>query len=256
MAMRRSASEPISQIAIASMSAANATGSAWKLPPESASSLSAKMSGLSETPFASVSSVVAACRIRSSTAPITCGWQRRQYGSCTRSSFVRCEARIALPAINARNAAATSIWPRWPRSDLDPRIEWRVGAARGVGRERTGDQRRTEHVLGREQSRERFRRRVLRAVEECEPFLRPERMRREPCARQRRRPPACARRRDRHRRRPASPRQAAPAARDRRRRRPSPGSGSPGSIRAPASLRASRPSAAPRPRGRGRGLQA
>ena len=36
MAMRRSASEPISQMASAIMSAAKATGSAWKLPPESA----------------------------------------------------------------------------------------------------------------------------------------------------------------------------------------------------------------------------
>ncbi len=36
MAMRRSASEPISQIARAIMSAAKATGSAWKLPPDSA----------------------------------------------------------------------------------------------------------------------------------------------------------------------------------------------------------------------------
>ena len=57
MAMRRSASEPISQTAIARMSAANATGSAWKLPPDNASPLSAKISGLSETPFASVASV-------------------------------------------------------------------------------------------------------------------------------------------------------------------------------------------------------
>ena len=55
MAMRRSASEPISQMAIASMSAANATGSAWKLPPDSASPVSAKISGLSETPLASIS---------------------------------------------------------------------------------------------------------------------------------------------------------------------------------------------------------
>ena len=36
---RRSESEPISQIASAMMSAAKATGSAWKLPPESASSV-------------------------------------------------------------------------------------------------------------------------------------------------------------------------------------------------------------------------
>ena len=39
MAMRRSASEPISQTASAIMSAAKATGSAWKLPPDSASSV-------------------------------------------------------------------------------------------------------------------------------------------------------------------------------------------------------------------------
>ena len=78
IAMRRSASEPISQIASASMSAAKATGSAWKLPPDSASPVSAKISGLSETPLASVASVVAAWRRMSSTAPMTCGWQRRQ----------------------------------------------------------------------------------------------------------------------------------------------------------------------------------
>ncbi len=47
---------------------------------------------------------------------MTCGWQRRQYGSCTRTSPVRCEARMALPAISARSAAAVSIWPRWRRS--------------------------------------------------------------------------------------------------------------------------------------------
>jgi hypothetical protein len=60
MAMRRSASEPISQIAMAMASAAKATGSAWKLPPESASSVSGKISGLSETPLASHSRVRAA----------------------------------------------------------------------------------------------------------------------------------------------------------------------------------------------------
>jgi hypothetical protein len=54
MAMRRSAIEPISQTARAIMSAAKATGSAWKLPPDRASSVSGKISGLSETPLASV----------------------------------------------------------------------------------------------------------------------------------------------------------------------------------------------------------
>ena len=65
MAIRRSASEPISHRASAIMSAAKATGSAWKLPPDSASSVSAKISGLSETPLASSASVAAAWRSRS-----------------------------------------------------------------------------------------------------------------------------------------------------------------------------------------------
>ncbi len=73
MAMRRSDSEPISQTASAIMSAANATGSAWKFPPDSAVSSSAKISGLSVTPLASVSSVSAALRSTSSAAPMTCG---------------------------------------------------------------------------------------------------------------------------------------------------------------------------------------
>ena len=60
IAMRRSANEPISHSARAMMSAAKATGSAWKLPPESTASSSAKTKGLSETLFASISSVRAA----------------------------------------------------------------------------------------------------------------------------------------------------------------------------------------------------
>ena len=78
MAMRRSEIEPISHSARAIMSAANATGSAWKLPPDNASPVSVRISGLSVTPFASVSRVAAACRRIPSAAPITCGWQRRQ----------------------------------------------------------------------------------------------------------------------------------------------------------------------------------
>ena len=76
-AMRRSESAPISAIAIASASAASATGSAWKLPPERISSVSKNTRGLSVTAFASISNTRAACRIWSRHAPITCGWQRR-----------------------------------------------------------------------------------------------------------------------------------------------------------------------------------
>jgi hypothetical protein len=81
-AMRRSASAPISAMASASVSAAKATGSAWKLPPETTSARawplsSMKTSGLSVTAFDSISRVRPAWLIRSMTAPITCGWQRR-----------------------------------------------------------------------------------------------------------------------------------------------------------------------------------
>ena len=41
------------------------------------------------------------CVIRSRQAPITCGWQRSEYGSCTRSQ-VRCDSRISLPASSSR----------------------------------------------------------------------------------------------------------------------------------------------------------
>ena len=42
-------------------------------------------------------------------APVTCGWQRMQYGSCTRVSCSRWLSRIAEPLISARMAQATSI---------------------------------------------------------------------------------------------------------------------------------------------------
>ncbi len=76
MAQRRWLRFPISVAASASMSAAKATGSAWKLPPEMTSPVSSTTSGLSVTAFASSRSMRAAARITSSAAPITCGWQR------------------------------------------------------------------------------------------------------------------------------------------------------------------------------------
>lgn len=70
-ATRRSAMEPISAMASARLSAAIATGSAWKLPPEITSSVSANTSGLSDTAFASISSTVATWRNWVRHAPIT-----------------------------------------------------------------------------------------------------------------------------------------------------------------------------------------
>ena len=75
--MRRSEIEPTSHSAMAIMSAAKATGWAWKLPPEMAMSSSGKRIGLSVTAPASIVSVRAALSSRSSAAPITCGWQRK-----------------------------------------------------------------------------------------------------------------------------------------------------------------------------------
>ena len=72
-ARRRSAIEPTSAQASARMSAAKATGSAWKFPPDSTSPVSGKISGLSVTALASMVSVAACCVIRSRHAPITCG---------------------------------------------------------------------------------------------------------------------------------------------------------------------------------------
>ncbi|MNL21466.1 hypothetical protein D3C87_1427580 [compost metagenome] len=58
--MRRSLREPISAMASAMLSAAMATGSAWKLPPEITSPSAAKTSGLSDTALASTASTSAA----------------------------------------------------------------------------------------------------------------------------------------------------------------------------------------------------
>ena len=119
-AMRRSASAPISAIASARVSAAKATGSAWKLPPETISACpdlaSWKISGLSVTALASISRVRPALPSKSRQAPMTCGWQRRLYGSCTRSSPSRCEARMALLATSWRYICAARICPGWPRT--------------------------------------------------------------------------------------------------------------------------------------------
>ena len=62
-AIRRSDKAPISASARARLSAAIATGSAWKLPPERMARSSAKTIGLSETAFASVARTSAALRI-------------------------------------------------------------------------------------------------------------------------------------------------------------------------------------------------
>ena len=76
-ATRRWAIAPISASAIAIMSAAKPTGSAWKLPPLTICP-SDSTSGLSVAALASVCRVRAAIRSTSIAAPVTCGWQRMQ----------------------------------------------------------------------------------------------------------------------------------------------------------------------------------
>jgi hypothetical protein len=114
-AMRRSAMAPTSLMASAMMSAAKATGSAWKLPPEITSPVSQNTSGLSDAALASMTSTRAACARLSRHAPITCGMQRTEYGSCTRPQSA-CDGTISLPSSSVRTAPATAIWPGWPRA--------------------------------------------------------------------------------------------------------------------------------------------
>ena len=95
---RRSEMAPISATASAMMSATKATGSAWKLPPEITSPL-LNTSGLSDAAFASMARTRAAwCRL-SRHAPITCGTQRIEYGSCTRP---QCGVRVDGAAVEQR----------------------------------------------------------------------------------------------------------------------------------------------------------
>ena len=112
-ARRRSAIEPISHRAIASMSAAKATGWAWKLPPESASSPNS--SGLSLTALASISSVLRG---------IADQVERRAHHLRLAAEAV---GILHLVAFGVRipdlavveqppEDAATAIWPGWPRA--------------------------------------------------------------------------------------------------------------------------------------------
>ena len=139
----------------------------------------AKTSGLSVTALASRTSTSAAWRSWSRQAPTTCGWQRRLYGSWTRSSPCRCERRISLPASRRAVVARDVDLPRLAAQLVDARIERAVAAARRVDRERADDERRFEHRLEREQRVQGERGRDLRAVDEREPFLRCQRERRE-----------------------------------------------------------------------------
>ena len=146
MAMRRSASEPISQIASAIMSAAKATGSAWKLPPDSATPSSAKISGLSETPLASSASTPATWRssVQNGAHHLRLAAQAVGVLHAVVADEVRRADRAAghQPAqgIGAVDLAAM------PPQRVDARIERRVGALGRLGREHARDQRGAQQI--------------------------------------------------------------------------------------------------------------
>ena len=129
-----------------------------------------KTSGLSVTPLASRSSTTRAASIWSEHAPMTCGWQRSEYGSCT-LPHSRWLELMGLSANNSRYAAAAAICPGWPRRLVDARIEGAGRSFRRVDRQRARHQRGGVQIVDGEQVPQRQRRRGLRAVEQRQAFL-------------------------------------------------------------------------------------
>ena len=117
MAMRRSASEPISQIASAIMSAAKATGSAWKLPPDSAVVVLGEDQRIVGDAVGLVASVA-----RGLAQQVERGAHHLRLAAQAIGvlhALVADEMRGADRAARHQRAqapSATSIWPRWPRS--------------------------------------------------------------------------------------------------------------------------------------------
>jgi len=135
---------------------------AVKLPPDSASFVSAKIRGLSERRFASGPERCRGLPQQVEHAAMTCGWQRRQYGSCTRSSIGEMPTRGSPLPVIARNRRPRS--GRDGRADVHARIERRVGApSPRRSRARPGDPALLWNTLDGD-ARQCFRGRELRAV--------------------------------------------------------------------------------------------
>ena len=100
--------------------------------------------------------------------------------------FSRCDSRISLSANSARMRSAASIWPRWGRARVNPRIEGCRRAPESLeahgGGARGGP---PEHLRIVHQEREECRL-GLGAVDKCEAFLRGEPVWLEPRGRERR----------------------------------------------------------------------
>src|SRR5207249_4414678 len=102
---RRSAIEPTSAAAMARKSAANASGSPWKLPFDSTSPSSSTI-GLSIADDSSTAEIRRANSSVSRAAPATCGLQRTEYESCTACCEWRCEVTIWEPLMSRARLAA------------------------------------------------------------------------------------------------------------------------------------------------------
>ena len=162
------------------MSAAKATGSAWKLPPDSASSVSAKISGLSETPLASVASVAAAWRSRSSS--------RAHHLRLAAQAIGVLHARVVVQMRGADRAARhqRAQRRRRPRSGRDGGASAWMRGSNGVSEPRAASvdsapvtSAGTEQRFRLEQAGQRVGGGELRAVEQRQPLLRPQRQRRQ-----------------------------------------------------------------------------
>ena len=126
------------------MSAANATGSAWKLPPDSAVSSSGEDQRI-------VGDAVGFGFQR--VGRLAQHVERRAHDLRLAAQAVRILHALVADAVRgADGAAGHQVAQRIGRLDLaavpaqrmDARIERRIGAPRGVGRKRAGDQRRLE----------------------------------------------------------------------------------------------------------------
>ena len=224
-ATRRSAMAPISAMASAIMSAANATGSAWKLPPDRTSRCSANSSGLSLTALASIIRVARGGGEKVAGGTHDLGLAAEGIGIL--HLVVADEMRGAdrapgeEPAIGGSEAHLAGMRPQ----RVNARVERCVGALDGVGRQRSGDHRRMHHPLGADQGGKRDGGRDLGAVQERQPLFRPKLHRRDAGPRQRRRRRSCACRRPAPRPRRSPPATDGRAARGRRRPQPSPATG-------------------------------
>jgi hypothetical protein len=147
------------------LSAANATGSAWKLPPERISPLSANTSGLSETAFAfGDEDAGGMAHLVDGTRPSPAAGSARLYGSCTPVAIgVRRAYRAAAQTVRGRSLPRRS--DRGGRATaMNARVERRVAAEARVNAHRTRDERRRHRVARRRQ------RMQASAVDTCVPF--------------------------------------------------------------------------------------